>query len=32
MAWKYTLPAFVLPFVFVTDPEGWACCSRCATA
>ena len=21
-AWKYTLPAFVLPFVFVTDPEG----------
>ncbi len=22
MAWKYTLPAFVLPFVFVTDPEG----------
>ncbi|PZW44807.1 TRAP transporter 4TM/12TM fusion protein [Humitalea rosea] len=24
MAWKYTLPAFVLPFVFVTDPEGVA--------
>jgi TRAP transporter 4TM/12TM fusion protein len=23
-AWKYTLPAFVLPFVFVTDPEGIA--------
>jgi TRAP-type uncharacterized transport system fused permease subunit len=23
-AWKYTLPAFVLPFVFVTDPEGTA--------
>jgi TRAP transporter 4TM/12TM fusion protein len=23
-AWKYTLPAFVLPFVFVTDPEGVA--------
>ncbi|WP_270937490.1 TRAP transporter permease [Falsiroseomonas oryzae] len=22
MAWKYTLPAFILPFVFVTDPEG----------
>ena len=22
MAWKYTLPAFVLPFVFVTDPQG----------
>jgi TRAP-type uncharacterized transport system fused permease subunit len=22
MAWKYTLPAFVLPFVFVTAPEG----------
>jgi TRAP transporter 4TM/12TM fusion protein len=22
MAWKYTLPAFVLPLVFVTDPEG----------
>jgi TRAP-type uncharacterized transport system fused permease subunit len=22
MAWKYTIPAFVLPFVFVTDPEG----------
>jgi TRAP-type uncharacterized transport system fused permease subunit len=22
MAWKYTLPAFVLPFVFVTDPAG----------
>ncbi|WP_207536616.1 TRAP transporter permease [Sabulicella rubraurantiaca] len=22
MAWKYTLPAFVLPFVFVTDPHG----------
>jgi TRAP transporter 4TM/12TM fusion protein len=22
MAWKYTLPAFVLPFVFVTDPLG----------
>jgi TRAP-type uncharacterized transport system fused permease subunit len=21
-AWKYTLPAFVLPFVFVTDPLG----------
>jgi TRAP transporter 4TM/12TM fusion protein len=21
-AWKYTLPAFVLPFVFVTDPNG----------
>jgi TRAP transporter 4TM/12TM fusion protein len=21
-AWKYTLPAFILPFVFVTDPEG----------
>ena len=21
-AWKYTLPAFVLPFVFVTDPQG----------
>jgi TRAP transporter 4TM/12TM fusion protein len=21
-AWKYTLPAFVLPFVFVTDPAG----------
>jgi TRAP transporter 4TM/12TM fusion protein len=21
-AWKYTLPAFVLPFVFVTDPTG----------
>jgi TRAP transporter 4TM/12TM fusion protein len=24
MAWKYTIPAFVLPFVFVTDPEGVA--------
>jgi TRAP-type uncharacterized transport system fused permease subunit len=24
MAWKYTLPAFVLPFVFVTDPMGVA--------
>jgi len=24
MAWKYTLPAFVLPFVFVTDPQGVA--------
>ncbi|MCS6892300.1 MAG: TRAP transporter fused permease subunit [Rhodovarius sp.] len=24
MAWKYTLPAFALPFVFVTDPEGVA--------
>ncbi|WP_431282577.1 TRAP transporter permease [Humitalea sp. 24SJ18S-53] len=24
MAWKYTLPAFILPFVFVTDPEGVA--------
>ena len=23
-AWKYTLPAFLLPFVFVTDPEGVA--------
>ena len=23
-AWKYTLPAFVLPFVFVTDPDGVA--------
>jgi TRAP-type uncharacterized transport system fused permease subunit len=23
-AWKYTLPAFILPFVFVTDPEGIA--------
>jgi TRAP-type uncharacterized transport system fused permease subunit len=22
MAWKYTLPAFLLPFVFVTDPIG----------
>lgn len=22
MAWKYTLPAFILPFIFVTDPEG----------
>jgi TRAP transporter 4TM/12TM fusion protein len=22
MAWKYTLPAFLLPFVFVTDPLG----------
>jgi TRAP transporter 4TM/12TM fusion protein len=22
MAWKYTLPAFVLPFMFVTDPLG----------
>jgi TRAP transporter 4TM/12TM fusion protein len=22
MAWKYTLPAFALPFVFVTDPDG----------
>ncbi|MGK7866941.1 TRAP transporter permease [Falsiroseomonas sp. E2-1-a20] len=21
-AWKYTLPAFVLPFIFVTDPTG----------
>ena len=21
-AWKYTLPAFLLPFVFVADPEG----------
>jgi TRAP transporter 4TM/12TM fusion protein len=21
-AWKYTLPAFVVPFVFVLDPEG----------
>ena len=21
-AWKYTLPAFLMPFVFVTDPEG----------
>jgi TRAP transporter 4TM/12TM fusion protein len=21
-AWKYTLPAFVLPFIFVTDPDG----------
>ena len=21
-AWKYTLPAFVLPFVFVADPDG----------
>jgi TRAP transporter 4TM/12TM fusion protein len=21
-AWKYTLPAFVMPFVFVTDPHG----------
>ncbi len=21
-AWKYTMPAFLLPFVFVTDPEG----------
>lgn len=21
-AWKYTLPAFLLPFVFVTDPNG----------
>jgi TRAP transporter 4TM/12TM fusion protein len=21
-AWKYTLPAFVLPFVFITDPIG----------
>jgi TRAP transporter 4TM/12TM fusion protein len=21
-AWKYTLPAFLLPFVFVTDPKG----------
>lgn len=21
-AWKYTLPAFLLPFVFVTDPHG----------
>ncbi|WP_342449472.1 TRAP transporter permease [Falsiroseomonas frigidaquae] len=21
-AWKYTLPAFVMPFVFVTDPQG----------
>ncbi|MCB4821297.1 TRAP transporter permease [Roseicella aerolata] len=21
-AWKYTLPAFVLPFVFVIDPDG----------
>jgi TRAP transporter 4TM/12TM fusion protein len=24
MAWKYTLPAFVLPFVFITDPQGVA--------
>ena len=23
-AWKYTLPAFVMPFVFVTDPQGVA--------
>src|SRR5213075_1446777 len=22
MAWKYTLPAFVVPFVFVLDPSG----------
>lgn len=22
MAWKYTLPAFLLPFLFVTDPIG----------
>jgi TRAP transporter 4TM/12TM fusion protein len=22
MAWKYTIPAFVLPFIFVTAPEG----------
>jgi TRAP-type uncharacterized transport system fused permease subunit len=21
-AWKYTMPAFLLPFVFVTNPEG----------
>jgi TRAP-type uncharacterized transport system fused permease subunit len=21
-AWKYTMPAFLMPFVFVTDPEG----------
>jgi TRAP transporter 4TM/12TM fusion protein len=24
MAWKYTLPAFVLPFIFITDPAGVA--------
>jgi TRAP-type uncharacterized transport system fused permease subunit len=22
MAWKYTLPAFIVPFVFVLDPAG----------
>ena len=21
-AWKYTLPAFLVPFVFVLDPQG----------
>ena len=28
-SWKYTLPAFVVPFVFVLDPAGVGCCSRC---
>ena len=29
-SWKYTLPAFVVPFVFVLDPDGRRrCCSRC---
>ena len=25
-SWKYTLPAFVVPFVFVLDPQASACC------
>jgi TRAP-type uncharacterized transport system fused permease subunit len=28
LTWKYTLPAFVVPFVFTLSVEGRACCCR----
>ena len=28
-SWKYTLPAFLVPFVFVLDPSGQGLCSSC---
>jgi len=25
-SWKYTMPAFLVPFMFVLDPRGPDCC------
>jgi len=27
-SWKYTMPAFLVPFAFVLDPSAWAFCLR----